>query len=152
MEAGEVLLKYCQTQGTKILTLALKKGDDLLESVQQACEKEKIYGGSIISGIGALSQCHLGYFDLRSREYRTIIIDEPVELVSTSGTITLIDNSKAFPHIHLIVANSKSQCFGGHAMNKCITSVTVELMVLAFDKALKRKLDPETNLMLLDPL
>ncbi|MFW9914708.1 MAG: PPC domain-containing DNA-binding protein [Candidatus Thorarchaeota archaeon] len=144
-------MKYCQTQGTRILTLALKKGDDLLESVQQACEKKKIYGGSIISGIGALSQCYLGYFDLDSREYRTITINEPVELVNTSGTITLTENGKAFPHIHLIVANSKSQCFGGHAMSGCLISVTAELMVLGFEKPLTRKLDPETNLMLLDP-
>ncbi|MFX0113719.1 MAG: PPC domain-containing DNA-binding protein [Candidatus Hodarchaeota archaeon] len=143
-------MKYSQISPGRVLIIALKRGDDLLEAVKKICTKERIYGGSIISGIGTFSRCRLGYFDLDNKEYQTININEPVELVSTSGTITIAKKT-SFPHIHLIVADSKGRCFGGHAMSECIVSVTVELMILVFDGELHRKLDPETNLMLLDP-
>jgi predicted DNA-binding protein with PD1-like motif len=150
MIAGEIILEYGQISSGRILIIALEKGDDLLEAVKTICEEEKVYGGTIISGIGAFSQCRLGYFDLRDKKYNTINVDEPVELVSTSGTITYTHNS-SFPHIHLVVANSKGHCFGGHAMNECIVSVTAEIMILAFEKQLQRKVDSKTNLLLLDP-
>ncbi|MFQ5980010.1 MAG: PPC domain-containing DNA-binding protein [Candidatus Heimdallarchaeota archaeon] len=142
-------MKYRKLSHERFLVIALKKGDDLTESIQAICEKEKIHGGSVISGIGALAHCRLGYFDLEKREYQTVSINEPVELVSTSGTITFT-NGTLFPHIHLIVSNSKGECAGGHALSECIVSVTAELVIVEFDKTLLRSLDPESELLLLD--
>ena len=145
-----MILKYCQTSVNKVFVITLRQGEDLVEFVRVFCEKMEIEAGTVVSGIGALSKCSLGYFDRQTSEYLTNVIEIPVELVSCAGTIALAED-EVFPHIHVIVANSKGECFGGHAMTGCIVGVIAELVIVALDLPLNRKLDPDTGLLLLDP-
>ncbi|MBS4759945.1 MAG: DNA-binding protein [Clostridium sp.] len=87
---------------------------DLLEELNRICREENIKTG-IISAIGAVSSLKLGFYNQETKEYvlTTYAYDEPMEIVSCTGNISIKDG-KPFCHVHVIAADKKGKCIGGH--------------------------------------
>ena len=66
-----------------------------------------------LSVIGALSRAELGYYDQVSQKYGRIQIEEPVELVSCSGNISMRDD-QPFVHAHAVLSDREGKVRGGH--------------------------------------
>ena len=105
-------LKQYETGRTFISKL--QYNSDLLEELNKICIDENIKAGSI-SLIGAVSSLKLAFFDQITKQYinTTYAYDEPMEIVSCSGNISVKDG-KPFCHVHLIAADRKGKCIGGH--------------------------------------
>ena len=96
----------------RCLMARLDHGADIIGQITDLAEEKEIETG-FLSVIGALSRAELGYYDQVSQKYGKIQIDEPVELVSCSGNISLRDG-QPFVHAHAVLSDRKGRVWGGH--------------------------------------
>jgi len=96
----------------KIILEGLPHGADLLEAITDLARREGIEIGTV-AAIGAVKSARIGYYDQTAREYRERDIEEPMEISSCLGNISL-KNGKIFVHAHINLADSKGRVIGGH--------------------------------------
>jgi predicted DNA-binding protein with PD1-like motif len=82
-------------------------------------------------------------------QYSGVDLEGPLEILSCIGNISLKDGIP-FVHAHMTLADAKGRAYGGHVMPGCIVGATFEVTVLAYKFELTRKLDPHTQLHLLE--
>ncbi len=121
----------------------LQKGDRLIETLTPELARLEIRGATI-SGLGALKDVELGYYELDHKEYIRKTFSEDYELISLSGNVALKDG-QPFIHVHAALGDSRFQVFGGHLFEATV-AVTAEISVLPFDFAPAREMDPAIGL------
>ena len=92
----------------------------------------------------------LGFFELESKGYRRIPVDEQVELVSMIGNFAEEKGGEVRLHCHVVVANRKGRAFVGHLLEGYVRP-TLEAVVADTPAHLKRRIDQSTGLPLLVP-
>ena len=81
----------------------IEKGKKLVETLTKVATDLKLKGGRI-SGIGAVEQVELGYYDLHEKVYIRKTFDEgDFELISLNGNISL-KNGEPYIHVHAVTA------------------------------------------------
>jgi len=120
--------------------LRLERGEEVIDSLTAFVDQEHITCATI-SGIGAVRELELGYFELDRKEYRRTHIAEVVEVISINGNISYLD-TKPFVHAHIAIAMPDQKLLGGHFFAGTV-AVTLELFVQVIDTELKRVFDPE---------
>ncbi len=90
----------------------LDHGKDIIGQITDLAVEKEIETG-FVNAIGALSRAELGYYDQASQKYIEIQIDEPVELASCSGNISLRDG-QPFVHAHAVLSDREGRVWGGH--------------------------------------
>jgi uncharacterized protein len=105
-----LLIRDCR-QG-RCLVARLHHGADIIGQITDLAVEKGIKTG-FLSVIGALSRAELGYYDQVSQKYGKIQIDEPVELVSCLGNISL-RNGEPFVHAHAALSDRAGRVCGGH--------------------------------------
>ncbi|MBC7114525.1 MAG: uncharacterized protein PWR13_1100 [Archaeoglobi archaeon] len=122
-------------------------GEDLLRSITSFVSERKIHLGFIVL-LGGLRKTSLAYYDQNEKVFRKISCDEPVEIVSCYGNITLKDGN---PHVHLHLIGSKGDgsCIGGHVTEGCEV-FAAEFFVFELSGEVERKYDERTGLYLWD--
>ena len=71
------------------------------------------------------------------------------EVLSLTGNLALRDNEPFF-HIHVALGLRDGSARGGHLFEATVRP-TVELVLTTYAKPVRRRVDPETGLPLLDP-
>jgi predicted DNA-binding protein with PD1-like motif len=132
---------------TNSYVVRLEKGEELISSISQLAEKEKIPGGFLL-GLGAVKDATLGYYDVDKKEYIKKTFEAEFELSSLVGDIFYFDG-KPGVHAHVTLSDPEFNIIGGHLFSALATA-TVELFIYLTDGVLKRKLDPKVGLNLLD--
>jgi predicted DNA-binding protein with PD1-like motif len=125
----------------------MEPGEDVLETIEKVAKTHNIVSGQLML-IGAIAGAKLGYFDLESKSYKHFSVDEDVEVVSCMGNISKHEESLVV-HAHMIVADDKGKCYGGHLLPGCTVSVTIELFINEVEANLRRSKDATTDLNLL---
>lgn len=118
---------------------------DIVKQISDFLDKEKIEAAALWA-IGALKGARIAYYDQTSHEYKTISIDEPMELVSFIGNATLL-NGKPFLHAHVSLAFSDGKVVGGHLEAGLVFAAEVLLQEL-IGEPLIREHDSTTGLYL----
>jgi predicted DNA-binding protein with PD1-like motif len=131
----------------KVVIARLEPGEDLLHSIEKVASENRVRSGQL-SMIGAVKGVHLGYFDREQKAYKDFTVSEDLEIVSGIGNITRHDNNYVI-HAHLVAADETGRCYGGHLLEGCLVSVTIELIIIEVPE-LKRAVDELTGLKLLD--
>ena len=144
-----VMTSIQETRVVRTLVTRLLPGEDVLETLEEIVESHEIRGGQI-SLIGAISQARLGYFELESKTYKQITIDEDVEVTSCIGNIARLEDGTPVVHAHMVVADESGKSHSGHLMKGCIVSVTIEIVINVFEDGLVRSKDKLTGLNLLN--
>lgn len=121
---------------------------DLLEELNKICLQENITAGSI-SLIGAVSSLKLGFYEQETQEYTTTTYayNEPMEIVSCSGNVSQKDG-KPFCHVHLIAADRKGRCIGGHLVQGTAVFAGEAVIQEFLGEDLVREVDEQTRLSL----
>ena len=131
------------TDGEKYIG-RLSKGADLLEEMTGRCMELGIRF-SRIEAIGAVSRARLAYYDQKEREYCHFDINEPLEIASLIGNISLKDG-QPMVHAHVTLADESGKTYGGHLAPGTIV-FACEIVIQAFkEEPLKRGKDEETGL------
>jgi predicted DNA-binding protein with PD1-like motif len=128
--------------------VVLEPGEEATACLLKFAREQKIQAAQI-SAIGAFSRVVLGFFEFDRRDYRRIVLDEQVELVSLLGNLAT-DGNEMKLHAHAVVANREGRAFGGHLLEG-IVKPTLEAVAIDTPAHLRRRFDPATGLALLVP-
>jgi uncharacterized protein len=110
--------------------LYLEPDDELLRCLIQFARDQEV-DTAIVSGLGSVCELELGTGGGRDREHRRRLLQEPLEICSLSGTLTLVDG-EPFPHLHGSFARQDHSLIGGHIYEAvCATGAEVALQVSA---------------------
>jgi uncharacterized protein len=110
--------------------------------------KYKLTAGHV-TGIGAISDAVIGYFDPEKKAYLRIHEEGQQEVLSLTGNLAQYENAPFF-HVHVALGLRDGHTRGGHLFEMTVRP-TVELILTAYPKVVERKVDPEWGLPLLDP-
>lgn len=131
--------------------LRLERGEDVLASITKFC-KQKGIGSGFFHAIGAVEQAKIGYYDLAKKEYGSKEYPAAMEVASMTGNIALVDDAP-FVHCHAVLSGiapgTENLPVGGHVFAATV-AVTLEVHLVAFDERVRRSLDDEIGLKLLD--
>lgn len=126
----------------------LERGELLSDGLLAAVEQEGIKTGWIM-GIGACEWAELGFYDLESKQYQWQKFDEPLEILSLQGNVSL-DGEKPMLHIHGMFSGKDYQSVGGHVKDLEVAGTCEIFLHDWFADPLNRGVDPDTGLKLLD--
>lgn len=130
----------------RIIFARLDHGEDIIRQFTILAEENGIETGAL-SAIGALSSAILACYDQSSHEYAKIALDEPVEMASCSGNISLKDG-RPFVHAHAVLSDRTARTWGGHLISGTIFAGEVYIQELSGSLPLKRVADSVTGLYL----
>jgi predicted DNA-binding protein with PD1-like motif len=124
---------------SNILVMQLQRGDEIIESIRQACRKYSVKNAVIMSMIGSLSgakyydpvmnpnvKCGVSYAD-------PIFLECPVQFLSGHGEICLNEDGDVRIHIHAVFADSKGNAYGGHLAeegNRALNTINIFIGVI----------------------
>jgi predicted DNA-binding protein with PD1-like motif len=95
------------------------------------------------AAMGAVQDAELWFYDQESCEYQSMTFDEPLEVASCVGNVSLLDGER-FAHTHAVLSRPSGQSLAGH-----LDSATVwagEVYLRAFEDELRREYDETTEL------
>jgi predicted DNA-binding protein with PD1-like motif len=132
----------------KTYLLVYHTGQEVMKGLLAFAQKHKLVAGHI-TGIGAISDAVIGYFDPKKNAYLRNHQKEQAEVLSLTGNLALYDN-KPFFHVHVALGMRDGSGRGGHVFELTVRP-TVELVLTAYPKPVRREIDAETGLPLLNP-
>ncbi|MBI4134056.1 MAG: DUF296 domain-containing protein [Candidatus Terrybacteria bacterium] len=127
--------------------LRLVRGEELVETLTAFCGREGISAGWI-EGIGAGDRIEISYYDVEKRQYMPTVVEEEFELLNLLGNVALKEE-KPFLHLHATAGKRDLGAIGGHLHSLRIAG-TGEIRLTKFPGELRRSLDDETGLWLLE--
>jgi len=139
-----MIMKHKQTEDGNFL-IKLEPGDRVINAINSIMEYLNIKAG-LITGIGAVNNPTLGYFDINQKKYIEKTLTGNFEVLSLNGNIAQKEE-KPFCHIHVILGDNEMKTFGGHLIEMEVT-VTLELIVIPLKENLRRTPDETTSLWL----
>jgi len=130
----------------KIFMGSINYGTDLLEELENICVEKGIQLGHI-EALGAVQKACIGYYDQKSREYGYNTLENPHEILTLSGNVSIKDE-KPMVHAHIVLADGKGRACGGHLAAGTVV-FACEFLIYSFKgKVLKRGFDEKTDLSL----
>jgi predicted DNA-binding protein with PD1-like motif len=139
--------KLIDDSGQKTFAVILDKGDEFIDKLTSFA-KENELSSSHFTGLGAFRDVMLGYFDPEAKKYKAIPIVEQVEALSLVGDIALKGNLPEV-HAHVVLGKADGTAHGGHILEAHVWP-TLEVVLTESPSHLRRKMDPETGLALID--
>jgi uncharacterized protein len=133
-------------EGGSGVVLAFDDGDEVMASLLRFARSSGITSAAF-SGIGAFQRAVLGYFDLETRDYARIEIDEQVEVLALNGNIALADDGPKV-HAHVVVGKRDGTAHGGHLLS-AVVRPTLEVVLVPGSRSMQRTIDAATGLPLL---
>ena len=131
----------------KTFAVILDTGDEFVSSLTRFAEENGL-SASAFTGLGAFSDCVLGFFDMERKDYERIVVDEQVEVVSLVGDVALKDGSPKL-HPHVVVSRRDGTALGGHLLEAHVRP-TLEVTLTEAPAHLRRRTDEATGLPLID--
>jgi predicted DNA-binding protein with PD1-like motif len=134
--------------GRRTFAIVFGTGDEVASGLF-AFANEHGVGGAYFTGIGALREVTLGYWDWEAKDYRRIPVREQVEVLSLAGNVALTPDGSPKVHAHVVVGKADGTAHGGHLLEGHVRP-TLEVMLVESPRHLRRTHDPETGLALID--
>lgn len=105
---------------TKVTAIRLTPHQDLKKALSDFAVKSKIKAGFVITCVGSLEQVNLRFANQETGK----LMRGHFEILSLVGTF-----SDSSAHIHVSVADSTGQTWGGHLLNETLIYTTAELVL-----------------------
>ncbi len=126
------MISYAMEPGPVHL-IRLNTDADLLDGITAFAEENEITT-AWLTYLGAVRRASLRYYDQEEQEYRDFVIEEPLEVVSGVGNVSIVEG-RPFVHTHAAFADSAGAAFGGH--------LNTGTIVWAIEIRLQRLLGPD---------
>jgi predicted DNA-binding protein with PD1-like motif len=133
---------------TKQYAVIFYTGDEAFSGLLKFAEDYHVTSAHF-TAIGALNGATLGWFDPQRKQYKKIPITGQHEVIGMSGDIALYQG-KPVVHTHMVVGTSDGTTRAGHVLSATVAP-TLEVMVTVDPITMQKRLDPETDLTLIDP-
>ena len=135
-------------ESTKQYAVIFYQGDEVFSGLLEFAEKYHVTSAHF-TAIGALNGATLGWFDPQRKMYKKIPIQGQHEVIGMIGDIALYEG-KPVVHTHMVVGGPDGTTRAGHVLEAYV-SPTLEVMVTVNPAPMQKRLDPETDLTLIDP-
>ena len=135
--------------GERTFVVVLDAGDEAFAAITEFANRNRLDGASL-AAIGAFERATVGWFDLRTKAYRPIEVDEQCEGLTLLGDIAVGDDGKASLHMHAVLGLSDGTTRGGHFL-KGIVRPTLEVTVVETPVHLRRRKQAALGLALIQP-
>lgn len=89
-------------------------GADLLESFQVLGRREHVRL-ALFHAIGAVQQAHVACYQQQKKQYHSIHLDQPLELIACHGNLSL-KGEDIVAHAHVVFSDETGRAFGGHLL------------------------------------
>ena len=122
--------------------LILERGEELQASLQ-AFALENDVKSAWLSGLGGAMKTTLGFYNLKIKAYEWKEYDEPLEIVSLTGNLSL-KGGQPFWHIHGVFSGRDFQAVGGHVKSMTV-GLTGELHITPLPTPLHRDLSDDVT-------
>ncbi len=138
-----------RSEDNTVYAVIFDTGDEFVKGLTEFA-KERRLDASHFTAVGGFSSATLGYFDINSKEYKKIPVEEQVEVLTLAGDIAM-DKEKGEPkvHAHVVLGKSDGSTIGGHVMMAKVRP-TLEIVLEESPSHLRRVHDPETGLALIE--
>tara|TARA_Y100000996_G_scaffold325679_1_gene261739 strand:+ start:29 stop:457 length:429 start_codon:yes stop_codon:yes gene_type:complete len=123
--------------------ISLNRDEYINESLLKICNDENIQSGWI-SGVGAIYDIEVGYYDVYKQDYLRKTFDDDYELLSLSGNLTIKEGNK-FIHTHIAFSGTDFKAYGGHLFDAKIAAAG-EFMIDSGKININRKYNSEIGL------
>ena len=127
--------------------IRLMRDEEVVGSLAGFAREHKMEAATA-SGIGAVRDIEIGYFDPDRRDYIKESFAASHELASLNGTLSIVDGAPTW-HLHATIADTEHRIRGGHLFAATV-SVTVEVVLTRLPGRMERKWDEAIGLNLLD--
>ncbi|MBA7586535.1 DUF296 domain-containing protein [Candidatus Atribacteria bacterium 1244-E10-H5-B2] len=124
----------------------IDKGEEIVETLKQLCEKNKIQLGSV-SGVGGTGRVTVGSFKAKTKEFFSQELIGDYEITNLIGNISTM-NGEIYLHLHITISDSNNNAFGGH-LTSAIISTTGEFIIEEIEGKIEREFNEEVRLNLL---
>ncbi|AKX93872.1 PPC domain-containing DNA-binding protein [Neomoorella thermoacetica] len=111
---ANLYVKKMEGHSGRRLAFRLAYGCDLLEALQGIVEEADVLFGSI-NFLGAVQKARVGYYLQDEKRFITLDLDEPMEILSGLGNVSLKDG-KPFVHAHVTFLDRTGTIRGGHLL------------------------------------
>jgi len=98
----------------------------------------------VISGIGAVNNAVLKFFDPQTKKYFSKEFSGSYEIAPLNGNISAM-NGRAYLHLHINLTDSGFNSFGGH-LESAIVSATFEAIIEKISGRIGRSFDEQAGL------
>jgi predicted DNA-binding protein with PD1-like motif len=133
---------------TKQYAVIFYQGDEAFSGLLEFAEKYHVTSAHF-TAIGAIDGATVAWFDPQLKMYKKIHITGQHEVIGMSGDIALYQG-KPVVHTHMLVGSPDGTIQGGHVLDANV-SPTLEVMVTVDPVTMQKRLDPATDLTLIDP-
>ena len=131
--------------GGKII-VRLDKGEEIIETLKNLSVKENIKLGSV-SGIGAVKNVELRYFDPDTKKYHDQSFEKSYEAAPISGNISRM-SGEVYLHVHASLGGDDFTSVAGH-LRSARVSATFEAVIDIIGGEVDRLFSEEIGLNLL---
>ena len=127
----------------------LDRGDPIRCSLEHLA-RDNGFACADIHGLGAVKDVELGFYRLSQKEYARRVFADEMELVSSHGNMSLLEDGTSFLHMHVGLAREDYSMIGGHLFEAKV-AVVGEFFVRPYeDIAVTRVMDDPVGLKLWD--
>ena len=150
-------MEMAQGKLGRVIAVRLKPGTDVLVGLREACERNGINNGVILSAIGSLQDPHFcNPVELPTKAGygygETLHLTGPIELTSASGIICHDDEGNTNLHVHMTVTDRHGNAHGGHLVEGTKVLLTVDVILAEIEGlVMGRKFDEELEVPLFAP-
>ena len=120
-------------EGLRTFAVILASGDEVMMTLTEFAAERQLKATQL-TAIGAFSRVVVAYFDWETKDYRNVLIDEQVEVLSRVGDIT-IDANTPKVHAHVVVGKADATAHGGHLV-KAHVRPTLEIVLMEMPRHL----------------
>ncbi|MES2193372.1 MAG: PPC domain-containing DNA-binding protein [Pseudomonadota bacterium] len=132
----------------RTIIVVLETGEEAFTTLTGFANTAGISGASL-TAIGAFENAVIGWFDIATKSYRKIRVDEQCEVLSALGDIATGDDGKASLHVHVVLGLADGTTRGGHLLEGKVRP-TLEVVLEEASVGLRRRKRPELGIALID--
>ena len=132
----------------QVHVVVLDAGEEAFAALTRFANEAGISAASL-TAIGAFERATIGWFDVTSKSYRKIEVNEQCEVLSAIGDVALGDDGKASLHLHIVLGLADGSTRGGHLMAGTVRP-TLEVVLTEVPSTLRRRKRPELGIALID--
>lgn len=138
-----------EKDGKRVFAVVLDAGDEAFACISRFANDHAISAASI-TAIGAFQAATVGFFDIETKTYLDIPVDEQSEVLSLIGDIAEGDDGRASLHLHAVLGLRDGSTKGGHLL-KATVRPTLEVIVTEMPGHLRRRKVEALGIALLKP-
>lgn len=140
-QEGNKMYSYKQA-GDKYI-VSIHTGEEIVKALTSFCEEKKIKSGTI-SGLGAINEVALRFFNPATKKYVDKVFREQMEISNLTGNISIMDG-KEYLHMHITVGGADYSARAGHLLSAILNGAG-EFVVEDFGEKVERTHNPSLGL------